>query len=59
MADSLGEVAFKAYVEERQGKNHDGSETPPWEELGSGVQEGWEAAASAAVKQHSIWENDE
>lgn len=44
LAQSLGEIAFNAYTEARANRNHDGSKTPPWEELGA-VQEGWEACA--------------
>jgi hypothetical protein len=50
---TLGQVAFEAYVEEREGKNHDGSKTPPWEELGDGVRAGWEAAAGATMRYHA------
>lgn len=44
---SLGRVAFEAYSEARGGRNHDGTPTPTWEELGDGVRSGWDAAASA------------
>jgi hypothetical protein len=45
---SLGQVAFEAYSAKRGGKNHDGSPTPTWSQLGDAVREGWEAAADAA-----------
>lgn len=44
-----GQVAFEAYVAERGGKNHDGSDTPPWDALGDEVRGGWEAAARAVA----------
>lgn len=44
---SSGQIAFEAYNASRGGVTHDGRPTPPWEELGDGVREGWEAAARA------------
>lgn len=46
---NLGKVAFDAYRKKRGGKNHDGSPTPEWEEVGRDVQEGWETAAQAVM----------
>lgn len=46
MPDSLGKIAFDAYREARGGKNHDGSPTPTWEQVGDGVRDGWESSAA-------------
>lgn len=48
---SLGQIAFEAYNVNRGGKTHDGKDTPPWDRLGKGVQEGWEAAAKAVEEE--------
>lgn len=45
----LGQIAFEAYVKSRGGKNHDGTDTPAWEDLGLGVQQGWQKAAEAVA----------
>lgn len=50
MSKSLGELAFEAYVANRGGKNHDGSPTPSWADLGDGVRGGWEASALAVAR---------
>lgn len=46
-AITLGQIAFEAYRASRGGKNHDGTPTPGWGQLGEGVRAGWEAAAQA------------
>lgn len=46
---STGQVNFEAYCAERGGKNHDGTATPKWEDLGDGVRAGWEAGARATL----------
>jgi hypothetical protein len=48
---SAGQVNFEAYCAERGGKNHDGTPTPKWEDLGDGVRAGWEAGARAVLAQ--------
>ena len=47
-AQTSGEIAFRAYREKRGGKNHDGSPTPTWADLGDDIRSAWEAAAEAA-----------
>ena len=49
MTQSIGQTAFEAYRAHRDGKNHDGSKTPDWEDLGSNVQKGWGVAAVAVL----------
>ncbi len=51
---TLGQIAFEAYSEERGGKNHDGTETPSWEELGDDVHCGWEMAALEVAKTWAV-----
>lgn len=46
---TAGQAAFEAYRRARGGKNHDGSPTPTWDEVGDGVRLGWESAASASM----------
>ena len=46
---TLGQIAFEAYTRERGGKNHDGTPTPPWDVLGDGVRNGWQAAAASVL----------
>jgi hypothetical protein len=47
--NTAGQAACEAYRRARGGKNHDGSDTPTWAELGAGVRLGWEAAAVASL----------
>jgi len=48
---TLGQIAFEAYKEHRQGIAYDGNPIPRWEEINAGVRSGWEAAAVAVAKQ--------
>lgn len=50
---TLGQIAFEAYKEHRQGIAYDGTPLPLWEEINAGVRSGWEAAAAAVAKQAS------
>jgi uncharacterized protein YegP (UPF0339 family) len=62
MTQSIGQTAFEAYRKDRDGKNHDGSKTPDWEDLGAGVQKGWGRAAVAVLLEaipdpnETVWE---
>lgn len=49
----LGRLAFEVYRAERGGKNHDGTETPGWVDLGEEIRHAWSAAAVAVVV-HSL-----
>lgn len=44
---TLGEIAFEAYNDERGGRNYRGEQTPDWEELPEGIRQAWEKAALA------------
>lgn len=50
---TLGQIAFEAYKEHRQGLAYDGTPLPLWEEINAGVRSGWEAAGFAVMKQVS------
>lgn len=45
---SPGRLAFNAYRAFRGGKNHDGTETPTWEQLTPEIRQAWEVASAAA-----------
>lgn len=44
-----GRIAFDAYSQAMGGRTHDGQPIPPWSQLGHLIQQGWEAAALAAL----------
>lgn len=45
----LGQRAYAAYGEAVGGRTHDGRPMPAWDDLGEQIQDGWTAAARAAV----------
>jgi hypothetical protein len=46
---TLGEMAFKAYNEDRGGVNHQGNKTPEWDELPEEIRHAWEVGADAVA----------
>lgn len=45
----LAKLAYQAYGQQRNFKNYQGDQMPEWDELGSGIQDGWIAAAGAVA----------
>lgn len=44
---TLGQIAFEAYREVRQGEAYDGTFIPEWKDIREGVKDAWEVAALA------------
>lgn len=50
----LAQLAYAAYAKQRAYKTFDGSDMLGWDELGTDIQDGWDAAAQAVA--HAIFD---
>ena len=49
VAETMGKIAFEAYVEAVGGKNYDGKLIPKWENLATPIRQAWHQAAWAVM----------
>lgn len=50
---SLGQCAYEAYAEHRNGLAFNGDPVPIWEEVDPDIKVGWEKAADAVIENQS------
>lgn len=48
---TLGQIAFEAYGDNREWRDWRGNAMPQWSEIREDIQEAWEVAAQAVVKE--------